>query len=368
MSDQFVKATKQQRKARIAIDGPTGSGKTYTALVAAQAFIDAESGRIAVIDTEHGSASLYSELFDFDVLQLDNFAPDNYIKALSTAEIAKYTVVVIDSLSHAWEGEGGVLDINDKIARQKGGNSFAAWKDTTPIQRGFIETILSSSCHIIVTMRSKMDYTMDEISDQKGYKKTVVSKVGMNPIQRQGVEYEFDLVGDLDVGHTMTITKSRFHFMADVSKNKPDKDFFKQLVDWLNSGENIPVVPRKIAPVKSNGKSQQLPPPPAEWVSQLVEAKLTRGVQETVDILNMLNLDTATAIELVFRTVRNYLGIVAKTGNPVKAALTARTSLTKYLASGGAIGVSQPQPASADDTVNDHGVPPALPALPGEEV
>src|SRR5665811_318110 len=118
----FQKATKQRVKARFAIDGPSGSGKTFTALVAATAL--AENGKIAVIDTEHGSASLYSDAFSFDVLELDNYHPNNYIKAIEMAEKQGYDVIVIDSLSHAWEGEGGALDLADEAAkRQKTPNS-----------------------------------------------------------------------------------------------------------------------------------------------------------------------------------------------------------------------------------------------------
>jgi KaiC/GvpD/RAD55 family RecA-like ATPase len=107
MVTQFQKATKKQSHLRMAIDGSSGAGKTYTALVAATEIAKSRKGRIAVIDTERGSASLYSDIFDFDVLELTDFSPRNYVEAIHAAEGAGYPVIVIDSLSHAWEGEGG---------------------------------------------------------------------------------------------------------------------------------------------------------------------------------------------------------------------------------------------------------------------
>ena len=228
---QFKKATKQRSKARIALDGPSGAGKTYTALIAAT--VMAEGRKIAVIDTERGSASLYADKFEFDVLELDNFDPRQYIEAIEAAEKAGYSVIVVDSLSHAWEGEGGALDQVDKAAKRLQGNSFAAWKDVTPLQRRLVDAMLQSPCHIIATMRSKMDYVQEK--DDKG--KTIVRKLGMAPVQRQGMEYEFTIVGDMDVDHNLMITKSRCDIMADAVENRPAAKFWQKLLDWLNSGE-----------------------------------------------------------------------------------------------------------------------------------
>ncbi len=245
MSFTFEKATKRQLKLRLAIDGPSGSGKTYTALVAATAMLaevqpdrQPGSGRIAVIDTERGSACLYSDQFDFDVLELDYFSPEIYIDSIHAAEEQGYSVIVIDSLSHAWEGEGGALDLVDQATARKGGNAFAAWKEVTPLQRKLVETILRSPAHIVATMRSKMDYVMEK--DDKG--KTVIRKVGMAPIQRQGMEYEFTIVGDMDLDHNFNVTKSRCDLVADKVVRKPDAKFFKKILDWLNSGE--PALPK----------------------------------------------------------------------------------------------------------------------------
>jgi KaiC/GvpD/RAD55 family RecA-like ATPase len=232
MASPFVKAEKKRSRLRLAIDGPTGSGKTYTALVAATAL--AEGGKIAVIDTERESASLYSDKFDFDTAPLHNFNPKNYIDLIEAAEEAGYAVIVIDSLSHAWEGEGGILDQHDQATkRQKTQNSYTAWADVTPLHRELIDAMLQSKCHIIATMRSKMDY-IQEKDEKTG--RTVIRKVGMAPIQRQGMEYEFTIVGDMDTDHNLVITKSRCDFIADAVEKKPDSKFFKRILDWLNSG------------------------------------------------------------------------------------------------------------------------------------
>jgi len=220
------------------LDGPSGSGKTYTALVAATAL--ANGGKIAVIDTERGSASLYSDKFAFDVVCLETFDPKQYVAMIHAAEDAGYAVIVIDSLSHAWEGEGGVLDLHDQaVKRERSGNSFTAWKDVTPVHRKLVDAMLQSKCHVIATMRSKTEYVLE--TDSNGKQKP--RKVGMAPIQRQGMEYEFTIVGDLDTDHNLVISKSRFDKVSDAVVTKPDVKWFSQITDWLNSAVPEPETP-----------------------------------------------------------------------------------------------------------------------------
>jgi hypothetical protein len=256
MSTPFVKATKTQAKLRLALDGPSGSGKTYTALVAATAI--ANGGKIAVIDTERGSASLYSDKFDFDVATLDQFSPKNYTDLIRAAENAGYAVIVIDSLSHAWEGEGGALDMVDQAtARSQSKNSYFAWREVTPLHRNLVDAMLQSKCHIIATMRSKTEYVIEEI-ERNGRKTQVPRKIGMAPIQRSGMEYEFSIVGDLDLDHNLVISKTRAEFIDGAVVKKPDEKFFKKILDWLNSGET-PKEPPK--PGFSPGKPAPTPAP-----------------------------------------------------------------------------------------------------------
>jgi hypothetical protein len=226
----FQKATKQQSKLRLAIDGPSGSGKTYTALSVGSHLGE----RMAVIDTERGSASLYSDIFSFDVLNLETFSPLTYAEAIRAAVTAGYDVIVIDSLSHAWMGKDGALEQVDKAAkRSSSGNSFTAWKDVTPMHNEMVDTILQSPCHIIVTMRAKTEYVMEK-DDRTG--KTAPRKVGLAPIQRDGLEYEFTVVADMDLDNNFIVSKSRCPALSGAIIKKPGKDVADILLNWLNDG------------------------------------------------------------------------------------------------------------------------------------
>jgi len=249
----FQRATKKQARLRMAIDGPSGSGKTYTALVFA--FALAEAGRVALIDTEHGSASKYADLFPpFDTLELDKFDPRLYIEGIQAAEAAGYEVIVIDSLSHAWEGEGGILELHDQATkRSQSGNSFTAWKDITPIQRQLVEGMLQSSCHIIATMRSKMDYI--QTTDEKG--RSVIRKVGLAPVQRQGMEYEFDILCDMDADHNLVVSKTRCFAIADQVICKPTAAWFAPIRAWVTEGAPIPPPAPKLAEATTTGNGTQ---------------------------------------------------------------------------------------------------------------
>ncbi|NPV80821.1 MAG: AAA family ATPase [Firmicutes bacterium] len=247
----FQKATKRQAKARIGISGPAGSGKTYTALKLATAMCK----KVAVIDTEHGSASKYADEFSFDVLELDDFHPNNYIEAIKAAEAAGYDGLIIDSISHEWNGKNGCLELVELYAkRNRGGNKYAAWADVTPLHNDFIEAIHASKLHIIATMRSKMDYIQTE--NERG--KTEIKKVGMAPITREGAEYEFDIVGEMDLDHTMVITKSRCKALADRVFKLPGEDLAKEIMAWLSDG-----APQTQAQAQPPVKPAQPTPAPA---------------------------------------------------------------------------------------------------------
>ena len=234
MSFTFQNAVREQLKARVAIDGPSGAGKTWDMLVALTA-LAGPNGRIAVIDTERGSARLYADFFKFDVLELPTdhrmYSPAVYVEAIKAAEAAGYDAIGIDSLSHAWEGEGGALSLVDQAAAKNKGNSYVAWRNVTPLQTKLVDTMLQCKAHIVITMRSKMDYEQVEENGRK-----VVRKVGMAPIQRAGMEYEFTMVCDVDVDHRLIVSKSRCAQLADRQVVKPDVKFFQELADWLAGG------------------------------------------------------------------------------------------------------------------------------------
>lgn len=241
----FKKATKERARARVALTAPSGAGKTYTALLWAQVFAD--DGRIAVIDTERGSASKYASDFDFDVVELESYSPRLYCEAIDAAASAGYPVLVIDSLSHAWTGEGGILDQVDKR-----GGKFSAWKDVTPMQQALVDAILSYPGHVIATMRAKTEWAVD--TDERTGKKTV-AKLGLAPSQKAGIEYEFDVVGTLDQKHTLTIDKSRCLALADQVIRTPGAEVAQRILDWLNDGGE-PLVERVLRLVAEGSKDE----------------------------------------------------------------------------------------------------------------
>ena len=238
----FAPAVRATKKLRAALIGPAGSGKTLTALNVTRGLVG-QGGRIAVIDTERGSASLYAGIHSFDVLNLEPpFALNVFIEAIMAAEHSGYDAVVIDSLSHAWEGSGGALEMVDEASRRTRGNSFAAWKDVTPWQRKLVDTILGLGCHVITTMRTKTEYVQEQ-QERNGRTITVPKKVGLAPIQRQGMDYEFDLVGEIDTDHFMHISKSRFSEIDSAVIEKPSAELGAQIAQILTGVTPAPTEP-----------------------------------------------------------------------------------------------------------------------------
>lgn len=222
----FKPATKSASKLRLGLGGPAGSGKTFTALTIATAL----GQRVAVVDTEHGSASKYSDIFKFDVVELDSFHPQNYIDAIHEAEAESYDTLILDSLSHAWMGKDGALELKDKAtARSRSGNSFDAWREVTPLHNALVEAMIASRLHLIATLRSKTEYVVE--TDERG--KSKPRKIGLAPVQRDGLEYEFDVYGELDQDNTLIIGKTRCPALAGGVIRKPGAELAAVLMDWL---------------------------------------------------------------------------------------------------------------------------------------
>jgi len=226
---QFTQATKEKAKLRLALFGPSGSGKTYTALRLATGL----GGKIAVIDTERGSASKYADRFSFDVLELDAEHRDitTYCAAIKAAQKAGYDNLIIDSLTHAWHELLGEVD---KLARSKyKGNTWSAWSEGTPKQRQLVDTILAYEGHVIATMRTKTEW-MTEEDPRTGKTKPV--RVGLAPEQGKGIEYEFDLLMELTVDHIGTVIKDRTGKYQDAVIEQPGEDLGQSLSAWLGTG------------------------------------------------------------------------------------------------------------------------------------
>jgi hypothetical protein len=235
MTFTFTPATKEASKARIAFAGPSGSGKTYTALITARAL--AAGGKVAVIDTERESASLYADEFAFDTLNMHTYDPRDLVGALAAAGAAGYAVVVVDSLSHFWMGQGGMLEQVDHAAKRSyGGNSFGGWKEARPMERQMVDALLAYPGHVIVTMRTKSEWVVQE--NDRGRKEP--KKIGTKPEQRDGIEYEFTIVGDMDLEHTLIVSKSRAKPLADSVIRNPDEKFGEAVLEWLGNGKAMP--------------------------------------------------------------------------------------------------------------------------------
>ena len=212
----------------MAIAGPAGSGKTYTALLIAKRLGE----RVACIDTERGSASKYAgDVAEFDTQELSVFAIKNYLSAIAEAASAGYDVLVIDSLTHAWAGKGGILEEADKR-----GGKFQAWKELTPMQQSLVDAILSYPGHVIATMRSKMAYEVSTSEGANGRKETKVEKLGLAPVQRDDLPYEFDVWVDMDVKHVGHVSKSRCSAIEGEFFVKPGEHFAALLKQWLTDG------------------------------------------------------------------------------------------------------------------------------------
>jgi hypothetical protein len=278
MNGSFRTAVREQLRLRMALAGPSGSGKTITALRIAQGL----GARIAVIDTENRSASRYiGEDFgdgpiQFDVVELNQFQPKRLIALLSEAAKAGYDVVIVDSLSHFWMGEGGMLDIVDKST--KNNNSFSGWKAAKPDERELWDALIRCQTHLICTLRTKTEWVVQ--TDEKTGKKTP-QKIGLQAEQRAGLEYEFDVVGDVDLNHVLTCSKTRCSALDGKSFRQPGGNVAAILRGWLNAGD-AKTTPTAAQAAQSSAPSTSTPSAEAsvdDLVVAVVELLQRHGVE-----------------------------------------------------------------------------------------
>lgn len=235
----FTPAVKSSCFARIAFFGPSGGGKTYSALRMATGM----GGKIGVIDTEYGSASKYADRFTFEKCNLTSPNIERMVEAMEIAAKAGINMLIIDSLSHAWQEL--LAEIDQLAARKFNHNTHAAWSVGTPKQKQLIRAILSYPGHLIATMRSKTDWLEQEIGGRKKF-----VRVGLNPEQGKGIEYEFDMLMSMTVDHVATVEKDRTGKFQDKVIEKPDEAFGKEIADWLMDGAAPPPPPPPPAPDK----------------------------------------------------------------------------------------------------------------------
>jgi hypothetical protein len=300
----FKKAQRKKVKIKLGITGPSGSGKTYSALEIATGL----GGKIAVIDTENGSASLYSDRFEFDTLELRApFTTEKYIEAINDAVKAGYDVLIIDSLSHAWNGEGGILDRKGAMD-SRGGNSFTNWAKFTPEQEKFISALLHSDIHLIAAIRSKQDYVLTD----NGKGKSAPQKVGLAPVQREGMEYELSVVFDVAMNHEAQTSKDRTGLFVD-KIFKITQETGKQIKAWLDSGSDVKAELR-------NEIEQNLKGKPDDYVANV--KKFISGKSVTEDQL-----------QISLSKVKAYVAPV----NPVNELKAASDSFTEKMTKQGAV-------------------------------
>ena len=221
MAVQIKKAVKYGAKMRLALYGPSGSGKTYTAL---KIGTEMAKKRILVIDSERGSASKYADIFDFDVIELQSFHPNSYVEAIKAAsQSPDHDVLIIDSASQEWDGSSGALEL--------AGHNFTNWAKVTPLHNAFVDTMLSVNMHLIVTMRAKEEHVMEKV---EGKSKPDVRSVGIEPIQRKGMVYEFDVVGSLDLDNVLTVAKTRCSELQNKVFPRAGSEIAEVMIRWLD--------------------------------------------------------------------------------------------------------------------------------------
>ena len=231
---QLHKAERKQAKIRIGLFGPSGSGKTMSALLMANGITSWD--KVAMIDTENGSGELYSHLGAYNVLTLQApFTPEKYIEAIKTCENAGMEVIIIDSITHEWAGQGGILEIADDLGKAAK-NSFAVWGKLTPRHNKFIETILQSSAHLICCGRSKQEYALNEV-EKNGKKVNVPEKIGLKAITREGFDYEMTISFDLMINHYATTSKDRSGLFMDHPEFIVDNATGQKIKEWNNNGK-----------------------------------------------------------------------------------------------------------------------------------
>lgn len=242
---QLTKATRRKVKLKIGLAGVSGGGKTYSALLLAKG-LAGSFDKVAVIDTENGSADLYAHLGDYSTLTLDApFSPEKYIEAIKMCEDAGVEVIVIDSMTHEWAGSGGCLEIQEKL-----GGRYQDWAKVKPRHRKFLDTILASPCHVITTVRSKQDYAMNV---ENG--KSRVTKLGMKQVTEEGFEYELTLSFDVSLNHLASTSKDRTGMFTDKPEFMITEKTGEQLADWGSKGIDAPVEPKE--PIEPTVEAQK---------------------------------------------------------------------------------------------------------------
>jgi hypothetical protein len=284
---KLQKAERHQVKLRIGLSGPSGFGKTYSALLLAYGMTN-DWKKIALIDTENNSASLYSHLGDFNVLSLDEpYSPERYIKAIKLCEESDIEIIIIDSISAEWQGKGGCLEIHEQL-----GGRFQDWGKVTPRHNAFIDAIVQSKCHVIITTRSKVDYSLDK--DLNG--KTKVMKLGTKSITREGLEYEltvnFEFLNDK---HLVQASKDRTELFSQKPEFIINSITGKKLINWCNQGISVDKIKEQINSCETLEALKQIYNQYPNLSKELYPVVISR--KEALDTVSNQLIDSQAVIE-----------------------------------------------------------------------
>lgn len=280
---QLQTAQRKRAKIKMAIQSPSGGGKSFSSLLIAKGLTNGDFSKVAVIDSENGSSNLYAHLGEYNVLPISPpYTPEKYIEAISVCENAGMEVIILDSISHCWDE---LLDFHSKLA----GNSFTNWNKVTPRQKAFVDKILHCNAHIIATMRTKQDYVI-----QQNDNKFKVEKVGLKSVQRDGMDYEFTLVFDIDINHYASSSKDRTGLFSNVPDFKISSETGKKILDWCDSGADstLEEARAKIKQCKDMGELKQVYNAYIEWKDQLMDdfTKQKRAILSTPELTNPENI------------------------------------------------------------------------------
>ena len=225
------KATRQKAKIKLGLSAVAGGGKTMSAILIGKGLANGNLSKVAMIDTENGSGDLYAHIGAYNILPLvAPFTPEKYVSAIKECEDAGMEVIIIDSITHEWDGKGGCLEIQSDL-----GGRYQDWKTVTPRHQNFINAILQSKCHVITTVRRKQDYDMSK--NEIG--KSTVTKVGLKEVTREGFEYEVTTNLELDQRHNATASKDRTGLFMGQPPFVPSEETGKKILEWCESGAEV---------------------------------------------------------------------------------------------------------------------------------
>ena len=295
---ELKQSKRAEAKLRLSLQGSAGSGKSFSSLLLAYGMAN-DWSKIAVIDTERGSANLYSNLGSYYVLNLEEpFTPEKYIEGIKICEKSGIEIIIIDSISHEWNGKGGCLEINERTtSAMRIPNSFTAWATTTPRHQNFIDAILQSSCHIISTIRTKTEFVINERNG-----KMSPQKLGLAPITRDGYEYEVTISLEIDDEHNATCSKDRTGLFANKGKFRISTETGKLILDWINSASPSQTVEEVKNMIKQSTTIEKL--------TELYNSC-------SADFISQLNLDFTRRKQEIFKAQVSNIQNFSKNGTAI---------------------------------------------------